>query len=86
MKVLSKDREGKTNTVDGKTWNWCIHHMSLMMHKPEESKLGMSQAQQCSSCSTAVSQAQSLQAYLALIQQVAILACSSFKSGWSNQE
>ena len=83
MKVPPKDGESTTKTMDDKMCNWCIHHMSWMMHKPDEYKLGMAQAQQCSSSSTTTSQAQSLQAYLALIQQVDNLAHSSLISGWS---
>ena len=86
MKVLSKDREGKSKTVNSKTLNGSIHHISWTMHKPEECKLGMAQSQQCSSSHTTASQRQFLQAYLALIQQVTNLTCSSFKSRWSHQE
>ena len=86
IKVPPNDGEVKTKTVNGKTWHWCIHHMSWTMHKPEECKLGMAQAQQCSNSHMAVSQSHSLHAYSALIQEVANLACSSFESGWSDQE
>ena len=71
MKVPPKDGEVKTKIVDGKTRNWCIHHMSWTMHKPEE--LGITQAQQCSNRHTAATQLHSLQAYSALVQQVANL-------------
>ena len=82
MKVSPKDGELKIS-VDGKTWNWCIHYMSWTIHKPEECKLGMTHAQQCSNSHIAASQSHSLQAYSALIQQVSNWAHSPFKSGWS---
>ena len=65
---------------------WCIHRMSWTMHTPEECKVGMAQAQQWSSSHRTASQSQFLPTYLALILQVANLACSSFKSNWSDQK
>ena len=34
MKNHPKDGEPKVKTVNGKQWNWCIHHMAWGMHTP----------------------------------------------------
>ena len=45
-KVPPKDRDPHSKTVDGSTWNWCVHHMSWVKHSSDQCDLGKRRAQE----------------------------------------
>ena len=43
-KVLPRDQEAQMKQVNGKMFNWCIHHKACFINKPSECHLGISTA------------------------------------------
>ena len=46
MRVPPKAGDPETKQVDGKTWNWCIHHMCWTLHTSKDCRLGKERAVQ----------------------------------------
>ena len=54
MRVPPKAGESETKQVDGKTWNWCIHHMCWTMHPAKDCHLGKERAAQQNSSTSSI--------------------------------
>ena len=66
--VAPKPDEQTSKTVNGTTWNWCLHHSKWCIHTSDECRLG--KQQQLSTQETTANQATTLCNYAALLAQI----------------